>query len=68
VPALYIHQGRAFGGMSLYTKAGKAEFAYNFFGLQTFTTEASQPIPAGKHQGENGVCLRWRRCREGRER
>ena len=45
-----IHQGGAFGGMSLYTKGGKAKFAYNFFGLQTFTTEASQPIPAGKHQ------------------
>jgi arylsulfatase A-like enzyme len=45
-----IHQGGAFGGMSLYAKAGKAKFAYNFFGLQTFTTEASQTIPAGKHQ------------------
>jgi len=45
-----IHQGGAFGGMSLYIKGGKAKFAYNFFGLQTFTTEASQPIRAGKHQ------------------
>jgi len=45
-----IHQGGAFGGMSLYAKAGRAKFAYNFFGLQTFTTEARQPIPAGKHQ------------------
>jgi arylsulfatase len=45
-----IHQGGAFGGMSLYAKGGKAKFAYNFFGLQTFTTEASQPIPSGKHQ------------------
>jgi arylsulfatase len=45
-----IHQGGAFGGMSLYAKAGRAKFAYNFFGLQTFTTEASQPIPPGKHQ------------------
>jgi arylsulfatase A-like enzyme len=45
-----IHQGGAFGGMSLYAKAGKAKFAYNFFGLQTFTIEANQPIPAGKHQ------------------
>jgi len=45
-----IHQGGAFGGMSLYAKGGKAKFAYNFLGLQTFTTEASQPIPAGKHQ------------------
>jgi arylsulfatase A-like enzyme len=45
-----IHQGGAFGGMSLYAKGGKAKFAYNFLGLQTFTTEASQPIAAGKHQ------------------
>jgi len=45
-----IHQGGAFGGMSLYAKGGKAKFAYNFFGLQTFTTEASQAIPTGKHQ------------------
>jgi hypothetical protein len=45
-----IHQGGAFGGMSLYAKGGKAKFAYNFLGLQTFTTEASQPIPSGKHQ------------------
>jgi arylsulfatase A-like enzyme len=45
-----IHQGGAFGGMSFYVKGGKAKFAYNFFGLQTFATEASQPIPAGKHQ------------------
>jgi arylsulfatase A-like enzyme len=45
-----IHQGGMFGGMSLYAKSGKAKFAYNLCGLQTFTTEASQPIPAGKHQ------------------
>jgi arylsulfatase A-like enzyme len=45
-----IHQGGAFGGMSLYAKNGKAKFAYNFFGLETFAIEASQPIPAGKHQ------------------
>ena len=36
--------------MSLYTKNGKVKFAYNFFGLETFTIEAGQPIPAGKHQ------------------
>jgi len=43
-------QGGAFGGLSLYTKNGKAKFAYNFFGLQTFTTEAEREIPPGKHQ------------------
>jgi arylsulfatase A-like enzyme len=45
-----IHQGGAFAGMSLYAKGGKAKFAYNFLALQTFTIEASEPIPAGKHQ------------------
>ncbi len=45
-----IHQGGAFAGMSLYAKGGKAKFAYNFLALQTFTIEASQPIPVGKHQ------------------
>jgi arylsulfatase len=45
-----IAQGGKFGGLSLYTKAGKAKFAYNFFGLETFTTEATQAIPTGKHQ------------------
>ncbi len=43
-------QGGAFGGLSLYTKNGKLKFAYNFFGLQTFTIEAGRPIPPGKHQ------------------
>jgi arylsulfatase A-like enzyme len=45
-----IHQGGAFGGMSLYAKNGKAKFAYNFFGLETYMIEAGQPIPPGKHQ------------------
>jgi hypothetical protein len=45
-----IAQGGKFGGLSLYAKGGKAKFAYNFFGLETFTTEATQAIPAGKHQ------------------
>ena len=45
-----IAQGGKFGGLSLYAKGGKAKFAYNFFGLETFTTEATKAIPAGKHQ------------------
>ena len=43
-------QGGAFGGLSLYTKNGKLKFAYNFFALETYTTEADKAIPAGKHQ------------------
>jgi arylsulfatase A-like enzyme len=45
-----IAQGGAIGGWSLYTSDGHAKFAYNLLGIQSFTTEASQPVPAGKHQ------------------
>ena len=45
-----IAQGGKFGGLSLYAKGGKAKFAYNFFGVESFTTEATKAIPAGKHQ------------------
>ena len=45
-----IHQGGKYGGWSLYAKAGKAKFAYNFLGIKLFTTEASKPIPSGEHQ------------------
>ena len=43
-------QGGAFGGLSLYTKHGRLKFAYNFFALEIYTTEAEKPIPLGKHQ------------------
>jgi arylsulfatase len=45
-----IAQGGAIGGWSFSTRDGRAKFAYNLLGIQTFTTEASQPVPAGKHQ------------------
>ena len=45
-----IAQGGAIGGWSLYTKQGKAKFAYNLLGIQAFTAEAGEPVPAGKHQ------------------
>jgi hypothetical protein len=45
-----LAQGGAIGGWSFYAREGKAKFAYNLLGIQTFTTEAAQPIPAGTHQ------------------
>jgi Sulfatase len=45
-----LAQGGAIGGWSLYAKEGRAKFAYNLLGIKTFTTEASEPVPAGKHQ------------------
>jgi arylsulfatase len=45
-----IAQGGRFGGWSLYAKEGRANFAYNYFGLETFRTQAEAPIAAGTHQ------------------
>jgi arylsulfatase A-like enzyme len=45
-----IAQGGVVGGWSFYTKEGKAKFAYNLLGIQTFTAEAEEPVPPGKHQ------------------
>jgi arylsulfatase A-like enzyme len=45
-----IAQGGSVGGWSLYAKDGKLKYCYNFFGIKLFHTEATQPIPAGKHQ------------------
>jgi len=43
-------QGGAFGGHSLYTKGGRAKYAFNLLGLRIFTIEAREKIPAGTHQ------------------
>ncbi|MBE9144361.1 arylsulfatase [Planktothrix mougeotii] len=45
-----IAQGGRFGGWSVYTHEGKAKFVYNVLGIQSFVTEAEQPIPPGQHQ------------------
>ena len=42
--------GGSIGGWSLYTLNGKLKHCYNFFGIERFFAEGSQPIPAGKHQ------------------
>jgi len=45
-----IAQGGAFGGWSLYAKAGRLKYCYNFFGVRLFHVEAGEKIPAGRHQ------------------
>jgi arylsulfatase len=45
-----IAQGGKFGGWSVYAKDGKLKFAYNVLGIHLFPTEATEPIPQGKHQ------------------
>jgi arylsulfatase len=43
-------QGGAFGGWSLYLRAGIPTYCYNLFGLQQFKVPAATPVPAGTHQ------------------
>lgn len=45
-----IAQGGRFGGWSVYAKEGKLKFTYNVLGIHEFPTEATAPIPQGKHQ------------------
>jgi len=45
-----IAQGGRFGGWSVYARDGKLKFVYNVLGIHEFTTEATEPIPQGKHQ------------------
>ena len=42
--------GGGVGGWSLYAQNGKLKHCYNFFGIQQYFAEGTQPIPAGKHQ------------------
>lgn len=45
-----IAQGGRFGGWSVYAKDGNLKFTYNVLGIHEFPTEATTPIPQGKHQ------------------
>ena len=42
--------GGSIGGWSLYAHDGKLKHCYNFFGIEHYFAEGTQPIPAGKHQ------------------
>jgi arylsulfatase A-like enzyme len=45
-----VAQGGSTNGWSLYAKGGKLKYCYNFFGIDLTFVEATQPIPAGRHQ------------------
>lgn len=45
-----IAQGGLTGGWSLYTKAGKPKYCYNFYGIDRYTIDGTIPIPSGTHQ------------------
>jgi arylsulfatase len=45
-----VAQGGVTGGHSLYVKAGKPKYCYNFFGLERYYVEGTSPLPSGTHQ------------------
>ena len=45
-----IAQGGSTNGWSLYSRAGKLKYCYNFFGITVTFVEATQAIPTGHHQ------------------
>jgi arylsulfatase len=45
-----VAQGGNIGGWSLYAKAGKLKYCYNFLGIYQFYAESSSPLPPGEHQ------------------
>ena len=45
-----VSQGANIGGWSLYAKAGKLKYCYNWGGFKHFFVEGSTPIPPGEHQ------------------
>ncbi|WP_331767460.1 arylsulfatase [Embleya sp. NBC_00896] len=50
VSGVILAQGGSFGGWSLYTKQGRAKFAYNLCALETAEIEADQALSSGEHQ------------------
>ena len=45
-----VAQGGVTGGWSIYSKAGKPTYCYNFLGLEHYFVEGEQPLPPGQHQ------------------
>ncbi|MDW4903931.1 arylsulfatase [Streptomyces sp. ADMS] len=50
IEGVILAQGGSFGGWSLYTRHGRAKFAYNLCALETAQVEADRPLPSGEHQ------------------
>lgn len=44
-----LSRAASFGGWSLYLKGGRPSFAYNYSGLELYSTAAPRPLPPGRH-------------------
>ncbi len=44
-----VTQGGLPGGWSIYAKGGRPKYAYNFYGVDLFHVEGTEPLPEGMH-------------------
>ncbi len=44
-----VAQGGIPGGWSLYTKRSHLKYCYNFYGIDLFHVDTTEPLPAGRH-------------------
>ncbi len=44
-----VTQGGLPGGWSIYAKGGRPKYAYNFYGVDLFHVEGTEPLPEGTH-------------------
>jgi arylsulfatase len=45
-----VAQGGFAGGWSLYVKEGRPKYCYNFYGIDLFHIEGTEPLPPGTHR------------------
>jgi arylsulfatase len=45
-----IAVGGSIGGWSLYAKNGKPKYCYNYYGMEQYSIEGKEKLPAGTHQ------------------
>ncbi len=53
-----LTQGGMAGGWSLHARDRRLRYCYNLVGLRRFYVDSETKIPAGEHQGPDGVRLR----------
>jgi arylsulfatase len=45
-----VAQGGLPGGWTIYARAGRLCYAYNFYGVSTYEVESVEPLPEGTHR------------------
>ena len=63
-----LSQGGFAGGWIFYVKDAHLKYCYNFAGLEKYDSLGNTATPVRRTSSTNGVCIRRRRLRKGRNR